>query len=90
LATVTAKPEFAPDVEGALKKMIPASLAEAGCISYALFRSEDQAGVFHLAETYADDTALEAHHESAHFSELVASLANKLLCDIQIEHVTAL
>lgn len=90
LATVTAKPESTRAVETALKKMIPATRAEAGCVSYALFASEDRIGTFHLLETYADDAALTCHHQSAHFAELVASLADKLASDIQIERVAAL
>lgn len=90
LATVAAKPEFVRDVETALKKMIPATRAEAGCISYALFNSEEKVGIFHLLETYADDAALASHHQSAHFAELVARLADKLASDIKIERIAAL
>lgn len=90
LATVTAKPECTADVKIALRNMIPATRAEAGCISYQLFSSEEKTGVFYLAETYADDAALVFHHQSAHFTDLVTSLANKLLGDIQIERVTEL
>lgn len=89
-ATVTAKPEFLLDVDVALKKMIPATRSEAGCVSYALLGSEDKAGVFRLVETFADDAALTRHHQSAHFAELVANLATKLACGIEIERMTAL
>jgi hypothetical protein len=42
LATVVAIPEFVVVVEAALKNMIPATRAEAGCLSYALFYSEEK------------------------------------------------
>lgn len=90
LATVTAKPEFASDVESALKKMVPTTRNEAGCVSYALFSSKDKAGVFHLVETYIDDAALASHHQSTHFAELVANLATKLACGTEIERINAL
>lgn len=90
LATVTAKPEFAHDVETALKKMIPATRAETGCVSYVLFASEEKAGTFHLLETYTDGAALSSHHQSTHFGELVASLTGKLASDIKIERIVAL
>lgn len=89
-ATVEAKPEAASLVETVLRKMILPTRAEAGCISYALFRSEERTSTFHLLETYADDAALASHHQSAHFAELVASLADKLARGIQIERITAL
>lgn len=77
-------------VESALRKLVPASRAEAGCVSYQLFRAEDKANTFNLLETYADDEALAAHHGSAHFAELLASLADKLVSDIQIERLAEL
>lgn len=90
LATVRAKPQFFTNVEAALMAMVPTSRAEAGCSTYLLFRSEQQTGVFHLIETYADNVALNAHHQSPHFNELVNRLADKLIGDIQIEQVTEL
>lgn len=90
LATVTAKPECTADVEIALRNMIPVTRAETGCISYLLFRSDEQAGVFQLLESYADDAALASHQQSAHFAELVASLTEKLAGDIHIARITAL
>jgi quinol monooxygenase YgiN len=89
-ANLEAKPEAVSQVELALRKMVPASRAEAGCVRYQLFRSEDKASTFNLLETYADDDALAAHHGSAHFAELVASLADKLVGDIQIERLASL
>lgn len=88
-ATVVAKPEFTHDVESALKKMIPATRAEAGCVSYALYASEEKVGTFLLLETYADAAALASHQQSPHFGELVASLTGKLASDIQIERIAA-
>jgi len=90
LATITAKPEFTGEVEAALRKMVPATRAEAGNISYELFRLKENASTFHLLEIYASDEALATHGQSAHFSELVISLAGKLTRDIQIEQVVAL
>ncbi len=90
LATVEAKPEAAHEVEAALKKMIQPTRAEAGCFRYELFRSKEKTGTFHLLETYANNEALANHHASPHFAELVASLANKLACDLQIQSLSTL
>lgn len=89
-ANLEAKPEAASLVESTLRKMVPTSRAEAGCVRYQLFRSEDKANTFNLLETYADDDALAVHNGSAHFTELVASLADKLVGDIQIERLAEL
>lgn len=89
-ATVEAKPDAFSHVEAALRKMIPATRAETGCIRYELFVSEETACTFHLLETYADDAALASHHASAHFAELVANLAGKVARDIRIERFASL
>lgn len=89
-ATVEAKPEFTTDVETALRKIVLPTRAETGCISYALFGSQEKVSSFHLLEVYADDAALASHHQSAHFTELVASLTDKLANDIKIERIAAL
>jgi quinol monooxygenase YgiN len=89
-ATVEAKPDAISHVEAALRRMILPTRAETGCVRYELFGSEEMAGTFHLLETYADDAALASHHASAHFAELVASLADKLARDIRIERIESL
>ena len=90
LATVEAKPEAIHEVEAALKKMIKPTRAEAGCVRYELFRSKEKTGTFHLLETYANDEALDSHHASPHFAELVASLVDKLASDLQIQNLSTL
>ena len=89
-ATVEARPDATDEVEAALRRMIAPTRAEAGCIRYELFRAEDKPCTFHLLETYADDEALARHHQSAHFVELVASLADRLAQEIRIDRLVAL
>jgi len=89
-ASVEAKPAVTRHVEAALRGMITRSLAETGCVRYELFRSEEKANTFHLLETYANAEALASHHRSAHFTDLVASLADRLVQVIQIERLAAL
>jgi quinol monooxygenase YgiN len=89
-ATIEAQTNVIGEVEQALKKMIVPTRAEAGCISYVLFRSADKTGIFHLLETYVDEQALVTHHQSAHFAELLLSLAERLVRDITIEYIVAL
>ncbi|SFN69218.1 Quinol monooxygenase YgiN [Formivibrio citricus] len=89
-ATVEAKSEAIQHVEAALRGMIQPTRNEPGCVRYELFASEEAPGTFHLLETYADDDALNRHHQSPHFAELLASLANKLARDIQISRFVSI
>ncbi len=90
LATVVAKPDTIHQVAEALRRMIPQTRAEPGCICYELFGAEEHPGTFHLLETYADDNALSSHHASPHFAALAASLSDKLAQEIRIERLVSL
>lgn len=89
-ATVVAKPDSIAQVEEALRRVIPLTRAEPGCVRYELFGSEDHLGSFHLLETYADEATLSSHHASPHFAALVTSLSDKLAQEIRIERLLPL
>lgn len=88
-STVQAKPEYTGQVLAALKNMIRPTRAEVGCVSYALYQS-DEAATFCLLETYLSEEALASHHQSPHFAELLTSLSDKLAIDIQIKRLSPL
>ncbi|MFI3317330.1 MAG: putative quinol monooxygenase [Rikenellaceae bacterium] len=67
----------------AVNPLVAASQAEAGCIAYDLFASSTRGDVFLMCETWADDAALEAHNQTAHFTEAIAALGD--LCSSKIE-----
>jgi quinol monooxygenase YgiN len=50
-----------------LQKVVSPSQAEEGCIEYTLHRSLDEEGTFVFYETWANEQALQAHIESAHY-----------------------
>ena len=54
-----------------LRRLIPLSRAEPGCLQYDAHRDPDDPDRFFLFERYADEAALEAHQASTHFRELV-------------------
>jgi len=54
-----------------LRRMIPLSRAEPGCLQYDVYRDLNDPNRFVLLESYVDDAALEAHASSPYFQELV-------------------
>ena len=54
-----------------LRRLIPLSRAEPGCLQYDAHRNPDDPNGFFLFERYIDEAALEAHAASTHFRELV-------------------
>ncbi len=54
-----------------LRRLMPLSRAEPGCLQYDAHRDPDDPDRFFLFERYVDEAALEAHAASPHFRELV-------------------
>jgi quinol monooxygenase YgiN len=54
-----------------LRRLMPLSRAEPGCLQYDAHRAVDDPDMFFLFERYVDEAALEAHAASPHFQELV-------------------
>jgi quinol monooxygenase YgiN len=70
-------------VEDLLRRLIPLSRAEPGCLQYDVHRDAGDPDAFFLFERYADEAALEAHQASRHFRELVLEQALPLLASRQ-------
>ena len=70
---ITAAVEIQPDkVEQfclATDSLIINSRAEAGCISYSLYRSATEANRFFFFEEWADQAAIDAHFATPHFKD---------------------
>ena len=54
-----------------LRRLMPLSRAEPGCLQYDAHRDPDDPDRFFLFERYADQAAFDAHAASPHFQELV-------------------
>ena len=66
-----------------------ASLGEAGCLEYAVFRSIDAADELLLVERYRDAAAVDAHRQSPHYGALVVERILPLLADRRVELLQA-
>lgn len=67
----------------AVKPLVAASQAEAGCIAYDIFQSQTREDVFLMCETWKDAEAVELHNASEHFKVGIAALGS--LCTSKIE-----
>jgi quinol monooxygenase YgiN len=67
IATLEARPERETDLKAALCVLLTHTRQEPGVRRYDLYRDSTQRATFHLIEAYADEAALAAHRESAHF-----------------------
>lgn len=69
-ASVTPKAEHLEAAEAILRAIVAPSRQEPGCLRYDLFKSVQSETCFQFYEAYADQAALVAHTQSAHFLAL--------------------
>ena len=62
-----------------------ATLAEPGCLGYAVYRSIADASELLLVERYRDDAALDAHRRSVHYQTIAVERIIPLLSGRQID-----
>ena len=74
IAVLTALPGKQTDLADLLAAMRQASRAEPGNLRYDLWRDRNNPERFVLDELYADEQALAAHRESAHFKTYLARI----------------
>jgi quinol monooxygenase YgiN len=83
-ATISPRPEHRDAVEQVLRVMVARSRAEPGNLRYDLFVREGDAPVFDLFELYADEAAIEAHRQSAHYQTYRTATADWLAAPTQV------
>lgn len=75
--TVIAIYKVAPDQLGAvltaLENMAMYTRQEAGCLVFHIYQQEGEPSTLYLHEKYEDQAAAEAHKQSAHYSQYVAT-----------------
>ncbi|GEK60148.1 antibiotic biosynthesis monooxygenase [Marinococcus halophilus] len=66
-AFLQAEPGKEEALKAELKKALPPSREEAGCIEYVLYESEAQDGVFIFSEKWEDEEAVQQHIQTEHY-----------------------
>lgn len=88
-ATVTPHAEHLAAAEQILREAVVQSRQEPGCLRYDLFKTVQGPTAFQFFETYADQAALLAHSQSAHFQTLKEKITPLLAAPIAISITTA-
>jgi TonB family protein len=72
MATLRAKPNCVDEVRTALLSLVAPTRAEAGCLTYVVQQSCEDAAVFGLYEVWRSKADLDAHFQKPYFQKLVA------------------
>lgn len=73
---LTARPGKMSELSAFLSAMRVSSLAEPGNLRWDIWRDKDNPGRFVLDELYADEAAVAAHRESAHFKDYASRISD--------------
>lgn len=83
VAKITAKPEAEARLEAELRKLIPPTLAEDGCVQYDLHHSLEDPRVFLFFENWAGKPQWETHMNTDHLQAFRAT-ADDLVEELEI------
>lgn len=67
--TVRVPPESLPGLKPHMAKMLAASRAEDGCLTYSYAEDVAEPGLIRVFEAWRDQAAIEAHFKSPHMAE---------------------
>ena len=90
--TVIAKFQAKPGQEEAykeeLREMLAPSRAEAGCLNYDVFQSNDDPAIFFTYENWTGKDVPDAHMQTPHFKALGEASKEMLVKPIEIDLLT--
>lgn len=78
IANVHARPGQVDLVKAELKKLVPLTRAEEGCINFDLHQDNNDPAHFFLYENWASREVWEAHKGGAHLREYMDATAGKI------------
>jgi len=78
VAVLVAQPGQEEVLRGALRALVPPTLQEPGCLSYQLFESGAAAGTFVTVERWRAQADLDAHLQTPHVAQALATAGDAL------------
>jgi quinol monooxygenase YgiN len=90
IVRMTFTPEDRAEIDRILAALTAASRQEPGCITYIPHRLTDAPDTVLIYEQYANDAALDAHRNSAHFKQYAIGGLYQYMKKRGIEDLTAL
>jgi quinol monooxygenase YgiN len=90
IAILTSKADADDTLQIELKKLVKATLAEQGCLSYEIYECNEEKGQYIITEVWLDQHALDKHQHSPHYKYFV-HIAPALLSEpVQIKTLVRL
>ncbi len=78
-------PAAVDSLREAAARMVAATRAEAGCVTYSFAQDIADPGLVHIFEVWRDQAALDAHFASAHMAAFNAALGGVDITSIDVK-----
>lgn len=78
------KPEKTQEFTDLCKKLIEETLKEEGCIEYGVYQELENSGILTMIEEWKDESSLDEHLKSNHFTEIFPLLSKCLEKETEI------
>jgi quinol monooxygenase YgiN len=88
IATIPIQPDSADDARQALQTLVRATQAEEGCVSYELFESQGEPGLFFTVEAWRSQEDLDAHLGTEHVAAAFVAAGPLLVGEVAIHPLT--
>ena len=89
MGTVRLPPENLAQAKPAMRAMVDASLAEAGCLHYAYAEDVFEPGLIHVSEQWRDLEALKQHFQTQHMMAWRAAFPILGVTDRKLQQIEA-
>jgi quinol monooxygenase YgiN len=80
---IKTRPELVEKLANVLRSLVPATLEEDGCLSYAFALDSKEQGTVLVYERWRDQAALDAHLSQPTVLELLGGWADKIELDVR-------
>jgi quinol monooxygenase YgiN len=84
VAHITTVAEHQADIEKAFQAVVTATRREEGCVSYILCQHSDNTLKYTFIEEWVSQSAIEAHHNSAHYKDFIAATEGKIEVEVYV------
>jgi quinol monooxygenase YgiN len=85
IATNYLKPEYEETFKPLFLELIEATCKENGCIEYRLFKKTDEKGIYTFIEEWENQSALDKHMASEHFTRIIPQISRLTITDGAIQ-----
>ena len=83
-----ARPGREPEVEAAIRKVVPPSRREPACLAIHAFRSNRDPSLFFIHSRWTDEAAFEAHAALPHTIEFLATVEPLITNEVDVARLT--